>query len=118
MGPSWTWERPRGSLPVLLASQRVDPARPHAFGGGRGQPRTGASGWGAERRGAGSAAAPPRVACGAMVDEEELVRRLRAGDEAAFVALVQQYQARLLRAAETVVVSRSVAEEVVQDTWL
>jgi RNA polymerase sigma-70 factor (ECF subfamily) len=53
-----------------------------------------------------------------MVDEEELVRRLRAGDEAAFVALVHEYQGRLLRAAEAVVTSRSVAEEVVQDTWL
>jgi RNA polymerase sigma-70 factor (ECF subfamily) len=51
-------------------------------------------------------------------DDRELVERLRAGDEAAFVELVRTYQTRLLRLAESVVGSRSVAEEVVQDTWL
>lgn len=51
-------------------------------------------------------------------DEAELVDRLRAGDESAFAALVQQYHPRLVRLAETVVPSRAVAEEVVQDTWL
>jgi RNA polymerase sigma-70 factor (ECF subfamily) len=51
-------------------------------------------------------------------DEGELVARLRAGEEDAFVALVGMYQSRLLRLAGTVVASRSVAEEVVQDTWL
>jgi RNA polymerase sigma-70 factor (ECF subfamily) len=50
--------------------------------------------------------------------DDELVARLRSGDEDAFVALVRQHQGRLLRLAETVVSSRSVAEEVVQDTWL
>lgn len=53
-----------------------------------------------------------------MADESDLVARLQAGDEEAFVALVREYQPRLLRLAETVVPSRSVAEEVVQDTWL
>ncbi len=53
-----------------------------------------------------------------MGDEAQLVARLRAGDEAAFVALVRVYQPRLLRLAEAVVGSRTVAEEVVQDTWL
>jgi RNA polymerase sigma-70 factor, ECF subfamily len=51
-------------------------------------------------------------------DESELLRRLRAGDEAAFVALVREYQSRLMRLAESLVSSRPVAEEVVQDTWL
>ena len=51
-------------------------------------------------------------------DEGELVARLRAGEEDAFVTLVAMYQARLLRLAGTVVASRAVAEEVVQDTWL
>jgi RNA polymerase sigma-70 factor (ECF subfamily) len=50
--------------------------------------------------------------------EEELVARLRAGEESAFVALVAMYQTRLLRLAQTCGLSRSVAEEVVQDTWL
>jgi RNA polymerase sigma-70 factor (ECF subfamily) len=53
-----------------------------------------------------------------MRDEAELVARLRRGEESAFVALVDAYQSRLLRLAETVVISRSVAEEAVQDTWL
>jgi RNA polymerase sigma-70 factor (ECF subfamily) len=51
-------------------------------------------------------------------DEAELVARLRAGDEDAFRTLVAMYQPRLLRLAQTVVLSRAVAEEVVQDTWL
>jgi RNA polymerase sigma-70 factor (ECF subfamily) len=53
-----------------------------------------------------------------LADEGELVARLRAGDEDAFRALVTMYQARLLRLAQTVVVRRPVAEEVVQETWL
>ena len=53
-----------------------------------------------------------------MGHEEELVARLRAGEESAFVALVAMYQTRLLRLAQTCGLSRSVAEEVVQDTWL
>jgi len=47
-----------------------------------------------------------------------LVDALRAGDEAAFVSLVRMYHPRLLRFAETLVPTRAVAEEVVQDTWL
>ena len=59
-----------------------------------------------------------RLAFAAVSDEGELVARLRAGEEDAFAALVGMYQSRLLRLAGTVVASRSVAEEVVQDTWL
>ena len=51
-------------------------------------------------------------------DEIELVDRLRAGDESAFVALVSLYQPRMLRLAEATVGSRAVAEEGTQDTWL
>jgi RNA polymerase sigma-70 factor (ECF subfamily) len=50
--------------------------------------------------------------------DTELLQRLRAGDEEAFVALVDRYHAPLLRFAMTMVPSRAVAEEVVQDTWL
>jgi len=50
--------------------------------------------------------------------EVELVDRLRAGDESAFVALIDRYQPRLLRLAEATVGSRAVAEEVTQDVWL
>ena len=53
-----------------------------------------------------------------MVDDAQLVARLQAGDEAAFEALVRRYHTSLLRLAETMVPSRAVAEEVVQETWL
>jgi len=53
------------------------------------------------------------------VDEDlDVVERLRAGDETAFVELVRRYQPRLLRVAEATVHSRAVAEEVCQETWL
>ena len=47
-----------------------------------------------------------------------MLRRLRAGDEQAFVALVERYNGSMLRLALSFVPSRAVAEEVVQDTWL
>ena len=53
-----------------------------------------------------------------VVEEADLVEGLRAGDEAAFAALVQTYQTRMLRLARGYVPSARVAEEVVQDTWL
>lgn len=58
------------------------------------------------------------VACGPVVDDDDLLRRLRAGDEAAFAALVREYQPRLLRLAESIGASRAVAEEIVQDVWI
>jgi len=53
-----------------------------------------------------------------MEDDEELLRRLRAGDETAFTALVERYHAPMLRLAASFVPSSAVAEEVVQETWL
>jgi RNA polymerase sigma-70 factor (ECF subfamily) len=47
-----------------------------------------------------------------------IVERLRAGDETAFVMLVQQHQAAMLRLAQMYVSTRAVAEEVVQEAWL
>jgi len=47
-----------------------------------------------------------------------LVEGLRAGDEAAFVALMREYGAGMLRVAMMYVSSRAVAEEVVQEAWL
>jgi RNA polymerase sigma-70 factor (ECF subfamily) len=47
-----------------------------------------------------------------------LVDRLRAGDELAFMMLVDQLQPAMLRVARMYVSSAAVAEEVVQETWL
>ena len=52
------------------------------------------------------------------LDDARLLERLLAGDEAAFIGLVERYGASMLRVATSLVRSRSVAEEVVQDTWL
>ena len=51
-------------------------------------------------------------------DDVGLVERLRDGDEGAFRVLVERYQGQLLRLAASLVTSRAVAEEVVQETWL
>jgi RNA polymerase sigma-70 factor (ECF subfamily) len=47
-----------------------------------------------------------------------LLARLRAGDESAFMELVDEYGPQMLRVAEMYVSTRAVAEEVVQETWL
>jgi RNA polymerase sigma-70 factor, ECF subfamily len=54
----------------------------------------------------------------AATADAELVANLRAGDEAAFVALAGCHQASMLRLASTFVPSAAVAEEVVQETWI
>lgn len=53
-----------------------------------------------------------------MDADVSLLRRLRDGDEQAFVALVGRYHSSMLRLALSFVSSQAVAEEVVQDTWL
>src|ERR687886_1700503 len=54
----------------------------------------------------------------ARAAELGLVKRLRAGDEAAFEALVQRHYGTMLAVARTYVKTRAVAEEVVQEAWL
>ena len=51
-------------------------------------------------------------------DDRELVAALLAGDEKAFVMLVESYGPAMLRLAQMYVRSRAVAEEVVQEAWL
>ena len=64
----------------------------------------------------GTESVPPEAPISA--EELRLVEALRGGDEGAFVALIDQYQAPLVRLAMVYVDDRSVAEEVVQETWM
>jgi RNA polymerase sigma-70 factor (ECF subfamily) len=50
--------------------------------------------------------------------EASLIAGLRAGDEAAFRALIEMYHAMLVRVARMYVPTQAVAEEVAQETWL
>jgi RNA polymerase sigma-70 factor (ECF subfamily) len=50
--------------------------------------------------------------------DQDLVQRLRAGDESAFAELIDRYGAMMLRVAQMYVRDRATAEEVVQETWL
>jgi RNA polymerase sigma-70 factor, ECF subfamily len=54
----------------------------------------------------------------APANDQELVDRLRAGDESAFAELVRRYQRLMLRVARGYVRTDAVAEEVVQESWL
>jgi RNA polymerase sigma-70 factor (ECF subfamily) len=49
--------------------------------------------------------------------DDDLLGRLRSGDELAFVELVRRHHDSLVRLARPVVSSESVAEEVAQETW-
>jgi RNA polymerase sigma-70 factor, ECF subfamily len=61
----------------------------------------------------------PRVPEPAVTaSEERELAALRAGDEAAFLALVSRHHAAMLRVASMHVPSRSIAEEVVQEAWI
>src|SRR5690349_16583972 len=62
-------------------------------------------------------AAPSRGTLSADRDER-LLAALRAGDEEAFAGLVRRYHGTLKRVARAYVSTDSVAEEVVQETWL
>src|SRR4051794_21124731 len=50
--------------------------------------------------------------------DSEVVARLRAGDEAAFAALVDRWSPTMLRIARAYVSTAQSAEDAVQDTWL
>ncbi len=58
------------------------------------------------------------LAEGAAPEDLRLLDRLRRGDEAAFASLVDRHHNSLLRLAMAHVSDRSIAEEVVQETWI
>ena len=51
-------------------------------------------------------------------EEHGLIEQLRNGDEMAFTSLVDRFHASMIRLAMAHVSDRSVAEEVVQETWM
>lgn len=51
-------------------------------------------------------------------DDTALLAALRAGDERAFAALVDRYQASLVRVARQYVPTQEIAEDVAQEAWL
>jgi RNA polymerase sigma-70 factor (ECF subfamily) len=59
-----------------------------------------------------------QIATAANASELALLDGLKAGDEAAFSALVNRHGGAMLRVAQLYVRSRAVAEEVVQDAWI
>jgi RNA polymerase sigma-70 factor (ECF subfamily) len=59
-----------------------------------------------------------RSARASGTDEVALLERLRAGDEGAFVDLIERHHQVMVRLARSYVPSQAVAEEVVQETWL
>ncbi len=54
----------------------------------------------------------------ASTDELQLLNALRAGDERAFVTLVERYQGAMLRLAAIYTADHEVAADVVQETWI
>jgi RNA polymerase sigma-70 factor (ECF subfamily) len=61
--------------------------------------------------------APEAESSAPRTDDAELVA-LRAGDERAFLALVNRHHAAMVRVARLYVSSQALAEEVVQEAWL
>jgi RNA polymerase sigma-70 factor (ECF subfamily) len=60
----------------------------------------------------------PRRGRSAADPDTELLERLRAGEEQAFVQLVARHRSSMLHLARSYVASAAIAEEVVQDTWV
>ena len=60
----------------------------------------------------------PAPAPRASAEDMQLVRRLRDGDESAFMELVDRYHRSLVRLARRYVSSQAVAEDVAQEAWV
>jgi RNA polymerase sigma-70 factor, ECF subfamily len=61
---------------------------------------------------------PEALAQQADSEELRLLERLRGGDEVAFASLVDRHHGALVRLARAYVSDHSIAEEVVQETWI
>lgn len=61
---------------------------------------------------------PPTVEATLSAEDARLVERLRGRDEAAFVELIDQYQAPLVRFLRGYLPTADLAEDVAQETWL
>jgi RNA polymerase sigma-70 factor (ECF subfamily) len=61
---------------------------------------------------------PGRAVATQGSEDQRTLAALRAGDEKAFLAIVQRLHPSMLRVASAFVSSRAVAEEVVQEAWL
>ncbi len=60
----------------------------------------------------------PASATAATIEtDEQLLLRIRAGDEAAFLVLVERYQSAFRRIAGSLAPSAAVADEIVQEGW-
>jgi RNA polymerase sigma-70 factor (ECF subfamily) len=53
-----------------------------------------------------------------LVEEADLLARLRAGDQSAFAAVVRAWSPAMLRVARTHVRTDATAEEIVQEAWM
>jgi RNA polymerase sigma-70 factor (ECF subfamily) len=61
---------------------------------------------------------PPVIERDLAAEDLELLAALRAGDEGAFARLVDRYGGTMLRVARLYVATDTLAEDVVQETWL
>ena len=71
-----------------------------------------------EQRPSFSQPAPSTKGTGITKVEQQLITRLRAGNEGAFDELVSKHHGAMIRMVMGYVADREVAEEVVQDTWM
>ena len=94
-----------GAIPSASAPRYTDAGHPPRFRDGSGKRWRGVS----ESSGA---------AASGQNGEAALVASLRAGDEAAFMRLVERYQTAMVRLAQVYTGNRDVAEEVAQEAWL